>query len=188
MVMASGTNFGLLRTLPHIAGIVIGVTVMYLVVGLVGQPLVANSYLAAALRAVGVLYLLWLAYRLANTRAKPRPTAAASAAPVDSKSKPLNFWQAAAFQWVNPQAWLSVGSALVTYTFVDGTASKLGAVLLAMMFGLVALPVVTGWTLLGVGASRILQRQRSIVIFNRCMALLVVASLIPIVMPMLSSH
>ena len=56
-----------------------------------------------------------------------------------------------------------------------------GALLLVAIFGLVALPVICAWIVLGVGASRLLRSDRSIVAFNRCLAALLVASPIPIV-------
>ncbi|MEO1909079.1 MAG: LysE family translocator, partial [Paracoccus sp. (in: a-proteobacteria)] len=107
MLMASGANFGFRRTLPHMLGIVGGVSVMAF---LVGAGLMALFDILPALnlvlKVVSVSYLLWLAFKIAT------------AAPVeerDADSRPMTFLQAATFQWVNPKAWAMCLSAITLY-------------------------------------------------------------------------
>ena len=107
MLMASGANFGFRRTLPHMFGIVGGVTVMALLVGAGLMALFdAVPALTLVLEVLSVGYLLWLALKIAT------------AAPVeerDADSRPMTFRQAATFQWVNPKAWAMCLSAITLY-------------------------------------------------------------------------
>ena len=138
MLLASGANFGLRRTLPHMLGIGVGFTVM---VALVGAGLirvfdaVPASY--AVLKAVGAAYMLLLAWKIAR------------AAPPDAGGRPgapFTFLQAALFQWVNPKAWAMALTAVSVYA----PSRSLGAVaLVAGVFGLVNLPSVSAWAALG---------------------------------------
>jgi threonine/homoserine/homoserine lactone efflux protein len=170
MLLASGVNFGFRRTVPHMLGIGIGFTVM---VGLVGLGLAAifTAWPPARriLQAVSVVYLLWLAWKIA--RAAPPEDAARTGA------RPLAFLQAAAFQWVNPKAWTMALGAVALYA----PGQELAAVAwVAAVFGLVNLPCVSAWTVLGLGARRLIARPARLRLFNRAMALLLVASLWPV--------
>lgn len=108
MVLASGVNFGIRRTLPHIAGISFGFAAMVVIMGM-GLGMIFDAYpvLNTVLRWVGGAYLLYLAWKIAG-----------AAAPEDaerSAARPLDFIGAAAFQWVNPRhgSWRSVPSPLI---------------------------------------------------------------------------
>ncbi|MDF1728172.1 MAG: LysE family translocator, partial [Sulfitobacter sp.] len=107
MLMTSGANFGFRRTLPHMLGIVGGVSVMALLVGAGLMALFdAVPALNLLLKVVSVAYLLWLAFKIAT------------AAPVEERnaeSRPMTFLQAATFQWVNPKAWAMCLSAITLY-------------------------------------------------------------------------
>ena len=172
MLMASGVNFGFRRTIPHMLGIGIGFTIMVLLVG-VGLAQIFERYpwTNIALTVFSVLYMLWLAWKIAN-----------AAAPKEGEvgGTPMTFIQAALFQWVNPKAWAMALGAITIYA-VD---NSFGAVLfVAIVFGLINLPCVSIWTLLGVGVRELLQDRRYLRAFNWTMALLLIASLYPILMP-----
>ena len=108
MVTASGVNFGFARTIPHLAGILIGFMVMLVACGAgLGALFTAYAPLQYALKIVGAAYMLWLAWKVANARpADDEP---------DASARPLTFLQAAAFQWVNPKAWVIAISAIAIY-------------------------------------------------------------------------
>src|SRR3546814_15766341 len=98
MLMASGANFGLRRTVPHALGVGIGFTLMIVLVG-IGLMGLFDLFpvLNTVLKVVSVAYLLWLAWKIANAAA---PDTAGSA-----RGTPLSFFQAVLFPWVNPKAW-----------------------------------------------------------------------------------
>lgn len=169
MLLASGVNFGFRRTIPHMLGIGIGFTIMVALVGL-GLMGVFTAWPPAqrVLQAVSVIYMLWLAWKIAHASA---PSSAGST------GKPLGFFQAAGFQWVNPKAWTMALGAIALYA-PDQTTSAVLTVALA--FGAVNLPCVSSWTLLGVGLRRFLSNPQRLRLFNWTMAGLLVLSLYPV--------
>lgn len=98
MLMASGTNFGFGRTAPHMIGVALGFAVMILLVCLgIGAVFAALPGAMLVLKIASCAYLLYLAWRIATAP----PPSIDDGAPT---GRPLNFLQAAAFQWVNPKA------------------------------------------------------------------------------------
>ena len=172
MLMASGANFGFRRTVPHMLGVGIGFTVMVLLVG-AGLVQVFTAYPAAhkVLMVVSVLYLSWLAWKIATAAA---PDAAAA------DGRPMTFLQAAAFQWVNPKAWMMAVSATTAYAPDRSFAAIL---LVALIFGAINLPSVSVWTLMGREMRRLLTSRRRLRLFNGSMAALLMASLFPVIFP-----
>ncbi|SLN69228.1 Cysteine/O-acetylserine efflux protein [Roseivivax jejudonensis] len=169
MLMASGANFGVARTVPHMAGIALGFPAMTFLVGL-GVMRVFDLWppAYAILRIVSALYLLYLAWKIAT--AAPRTESAA-------RGRPLTFLEAAGFQWVNPKAWSMGLSAITLYA----PGRDLGAVAwVAGIYVLVSLISTSAWTILGTGIGRILGDARRLRIFNVVMAILLVATLVPV--------
>lgn len=170
MVMSSGANYGLARTLPHIIGIALGFPVMIFAVGF-GMEAVfeAIPQLDTVLRWVAFAYLLYLAWRVANA-GRPK---------LDSEGgRPLGLIGAAAFQWVNPKAWALVLGAMALFITPNGN-HFLEVGLVALLFGLVCVPNGIVWALFGTGIARFLENDRHRRIFNIVMAVLLVASVIP---------
>lgn len=169
MLMASGANFGFRRTLPHMLGIGLGFTFMVLLVGAgLAQVFDAVPYSYTGLKIVSVVYLLWLAWKIAH--AAPIQTGEAA-------GRPFTFLQAAAFQWVNPKAWAMALTAISAYTPDHSTAA---VALVALTFGAINLPSVSTWTVLGQQMARLLTNPRRLTAFNWTMAALLVASLYPV--------
>lgn len=172
MVMASGANFGIRRSIPHALGIAIGFAAMLVLVGLgLARVFVVVPWLKAALAVVSVVYLLWLAWRIAHAAAPERRAA---------KGRPMTFLQAAAFQWVNPKGWTFALSTVTLYA-----AGGPWAVLpVAMVVSAVGLPCIAAWLVLGVQMRRWLNSPVRLRAFNWTMAGLLVASLVPSVAPL----
>jgi threonine/homoserine/homoserine lactone efflux protein len=173
MILASGANYGVARSLPHLLGISLGHALMVLLVG-VGLAGVFDAlpWTRALLAAVSVCYLLWLAWRIATA---PPPERAA----VDGR--PLTFLEAATFQWVNPKAWTMSLSAVTLFAAGGAWAVPL----VALAFLMVNLPSVSCWLLLGVQMRRWLTSPARLRAFNWTMAALLVASLGPTLAPLL---
>lgn len=171
MLMASGVNFGALRTVPHALGVCIGFTLM---VGLVGIGLMgvfdAIPYSHDVLKVLSALYLLYLAYKLATTDTMGDGR---------SDSRPMTFLQAALFQWVNPKAWTMALTAMTVYA---GSGSLQAVLLVTLVFGLVNAPSISVWVLAGDRLGRFLSTRGRLRSFNIAMALLLVASLYPVLM------
>jgi len=175
MMLASGVNFGFRRSVPHWLGICGGFTFMLCAVGLGLHTLLSDQPgLYDLLRYAGSAYLVWMAWRLATATAVP--TSQEDDAP-KSEARPLGVWAAAAFQWVNPKAWVMAVTAMSTY--LPARAQAIDVVALALLFGVINLPCVACWAGGGAALRRFLQDPLRLRIFNISMALALLASLYP---------
>ncbi len=166
MLLASGANFGFRRSVPHMLGISLGFALMALLVG-IGLAQVFELYpvLKLVLKVLAVVYMLYLAWKIAN---------AAAPKAVSGAGKPFTFLQAAAFQWVNPKAW---AMALTAVTVYAPNQELVVIAVVAGVFSAVNLPSVTFWAVLGQQAQRVLTNQRRLRAFNITMAVLLIGSL-----------
>ena len=172
MLMASGANFGFRGSVPHMFGVTLGFILMIILVG-VGLVQVFEAYPLSntVLKVVSIAYLLYLATKIA-TAAPPEKG--------ETAGTPMTLLQAALFQWVNPKAWTLAVTAVTVYT-PDHTLTSIAVV--ALVFGTLNLPSIGSWTFLGQQMARILTNSRRMVLFNWTMALLLVASLYPVLFP-----
>lgn len=171
MLLASGVNFGLRRSVPHMLGISLGFMVLVMCVGFgLGQVFEQVPVLYTVLRYLGAAYLLYLAWKIAGSGA---PDSAGG-----ERGKPFTFLQAAAFQWVNPKAWVMAIGAITTYTPQENFL--VNVLLIAGLFALVNCPSVGLWTVAGSLLRNWLRNPRVLRAFNIGMAVLLVASLYPI--------
>ena len=172
MVTASGVNFGFTRTIPHILGITFGFVVLLIgcAAGL-GALVAAWPPLQTALKVVGSLYLLWLAWKIA--------TAAPASGDDKHVAQPITFLQAALFQWVNPKAVVIALSAIAIYVRPGHWLTDF--VMLAAVFAVATVLAVAAWTGFGVALRQVLSNPKHARVFNIAMALLLVASIVPMV-------
>jgi threonine/homoserine/homoserine lactone efflux protein len=169
MILTSGLNHGVRRSLPHLLGIVLGFAFMVLVLGFGFGLLFARfPLLHTFIKIAGVLYLLFLAWRVATTSPKA----------IEGVGKPpLNFLQAALFQWLNPKAWMMATSGIATFASAEAPAVQI--ILIAMVFMIASLTCTGCWLVFGAVLKKILSQPRSMRLFNRVMAALLVLSLLP---------
>jgi threonine/homoserine/homoserine lactone efflux protein len=172
LVAGSGVNFGFRATVPHILGVTVGYPLMLLLVGVgLAQIFTELPGVHAALKYVCIVYLLYLAWRIARAPVLDTETR--------RSARPLTFLQAAAFQWVNGKGWVVALSAVTTYTVVNSTLT-LQILALAALALLVTLASVSCWTLFGALLRQYLHTERRRRGFNYLMALLLAASILPV--------
>lgn len=166
MLFASGVNFGFIRTLPHMLGIGVGFLSLLLGVGFgLGAVLNTVPLVYTILKFAGGAYLVWVAWKIGTSR---------SLSDGKTGSKPMTFAGAAAFQWVNPKAWVMAVTAMATYT---NPQYYLPTVLLVgFAFAIVNLPSVSTF---GSALRDWLSVPVRLKWFNITMAVLLVASLWP---------
>lgn len=171
MLMASGLNFGLRRTLPHVAGVTIGFSVLVAIVGIgLGAVFEALPLLQTVLKYAGAAYLVYLALALALAQ----PAAATG----DKGGRPLTFFGAALFQWINVKGWVIAVGTVTAYAAIapyPWNMVALSALLLA-----IGLTSSMTWVVFGTALQAVVRSPRALRIFNLAMAALLLASLWPV--------
>ncbi|WP_105132133.1 LysE family translocator [Burkholderia sp. BE12] len=171
MLLASGVNFGFRRTMPHLFGISIGVAILMLCVGFgLGEAFKRLPLLYTILEAASVAYLLYLAWRI-GTSGEVKAHGA--------KPRPMTFIEAAAFQWVNPKAWMMVLTAATTIRL--SADYGMNAAWMSVVFILIGFPCICLWAAFGLGLRRFLSNPRALRLFNVTMAVLLILSLYPLI-------
>lgn len=181
MLMTSGINFGMRRTVPHMLGVSIGFTLMIALIGLgVMKVIEAVPGSVTVITVASGLYLLYMASKIATTSTSPAENGTA-----DAKSKPFTFLQAALFQWVNPKAWTMALTAISAYA--PKSQGWPGVLIVAGVFGIINLPSTGTWELMGSKMRRFLSDPVRLKTFNVIAAILLVASLYPMVSGLLAA-
>jgi threonine/homoserine/homoserine lactone efflux protein len=171
MLLSSGLNYGFRRTLPHIAGITLGFAFLVLVVGLgMGAMFSAYPILRTILKYAGAAYLLYLAIVIAFTK----PSEAGQSA----SGRPMTFMGAALFQWVNVKGWVIVVGSITAYAAIAPYPWNI--IVLATLSLLIGLTSSSTWAFFGSAMQPIVSSPRAVRIFNLIMALLLAASLYPV--------
>ena len=169
LLTATGAHVGVLRGVPCLLGVTIGMGVMMFVVAFgLGSVVIANPTVLRVLNWIGAAFLLWLAWKIATAG---RSDGAAG-------RKPVGFIGAAAFQWINPKSWLVCASAAATF-LQDGARSALAqSAAFGLTFVLASLPSCFPWLAFGAVLQRVLRSERARRIFNGVMGALLAASVL----------
>ena len=171
MLASAGARFGFARTLPHQTGIVVGFAIMTLCIGFgVAALIAAVPPLYLAMKIASIAYLVVLAWQVATVEGKEGAA---------TERRPMGVVAAAAFQWINPKAWIMTLTAVTTYTSAGGD-QRLQVWLLSLAFALVGAASCSTWAAFGQVIRRYLTSGRRREAFNRIMAALLVMSIVPV--------
>jgi len=166
LMAASGLAHGFIRTIPLMMGTLAGIAALFLLCGTgVGAVIVGHPDLRAWLRAVGIAYVFYLAWRLWR-----------SGGPGEARERPpLGFWYGLAFQFANPKAWMMTISAVSMYA-ASGENYAAQLLLVAGVFLACALPSIALWAACGGVLKTVLREGRHMAWLHRGMAVLTAAS------------
>lgn len=169
MLLASGMNHGIRGTIRHLLGVSLGFAFLIFLVAMgLGTLFERYELLELILSLLGAAYLTYLAWKIFTT------TAVKAA---EGQAAPLTFLQAAAFQWVNPKAWVMATTA--SSTLLDTEASVVGgSAALTFGFWLVNLPCIAVWMFSGVYAQRWVDDARRVVVINRTLGVMLAGTVI----------
>jgi len=172
MLTASGATFGFRRTVPHIFGVCVGFSVVLLAV-CAGLDVMFARWpdLQMALRWAGAAYLLYLGWRLLR----------AGEAQAGQAPKPLTLTEAAAFQFLNPKAWVMTLTAAALFLPRD-LGFFAACAYMVLIMALVNLPCITIWALFGSSLRGFLTRPSGRIAFNAAMAVALTVTGIAMVM------
>jgi threonine/homoserine/homoserine lactone efflux protein len=171
MVLSSGLTYDFRRTLPHIAGVTLGVAFVVAAVGLgLGTIFIAYPVLQTVLKYAGAAYLIYLAAMIAMSG----PPKAGEA----GRRGPMTFWDAAVFRWVNVKGWVMVIGTITAYAAIARFPIDITIqTVLCLLLGVLSTAT---WTLFGSVLRPVLKSEPAVRAFNVLMALLLLASLYPV--------
>lgn len=174
MLLSSGLTYGFRPTVPHILGITFGFAFMVGTVGIgLGSVFLAYPILQTILKWGGVAYLVYLAAAIAmSDPVKPEEGG--------RRKGPMTFIGAAMFQWINAKGWVMVISTITAYAAIAAFPLNI-AIQVAISLVLGVMSCMT-WAMFGSALRPLLSSPRAVRIFNVVMALLLLASLIPVFM------
>ena len=170
LLWASGAQFGFVRTLPHVVGTAVGLGAMAVAVAAgLGAIVTSVPEVAFGMKIAGSAYLLYLAYQIAGANALQRGVVA----------RPLGLLQAAAFQAINPKAWIFALGAITTFRPAD-LPILLGGTLVAVTMMVVILPSAALWAGGGEVLSRMIEGQAARRLVSVILAAVVVATVVAV--------
>lgn len=170
MLLSSGLTFGYKRTIPHVLGVVLGFPLMTIFVGLgLGKFFEMYPFAFLVLKILGILYLLYLAYKIARSSPKFKEK--------EEGSKPMKFFPIVLFQWINPKNWMKIITAMSVYVTSLEQASTQILIITGIFFITVFISA-NAWAIGGVVLKKLIKSDVGIKRFNMLMAILLVLSII----------
>ncbi len=166
----SGATFGFRRTLPQMLGVSVGYPLMLAALGLgLGELFKVVPWLHNAMRYVGAAFLLYLAWKLVRANA---PQSAGSA-------RPVGFFEAFFFQWLNPKAWSIALGAIAAFTTPGLSANDFfrEVAVFTLVSAIITFPSLVLWCLFGVAISAMLKDEKKRRVFNYSLAVILVLSI-----------
>jgi len=171
LLTATGANVGLLRGLPCLFGVALGMGLMMAIVAFgLGGLVLGSPRVLEGLNWLGAAFLLWLSWKIATAKGGDS----------GAERKPVGFFGAAGFQWVNPKSWLVSASAAGTYLQAEAGGALSQALSFGGLFVLAALPSCLAWLAFGVVMQRFLRSGRALRSFNLAMGVLLAGSVVMI--------
>jgi threonine/homoserine/homoserine lactone efflux protein len=165
LATAIAANRGLAHAMRFVCSVPVGWSALLLLCAAgVGALVVALPPLKYAIQALGIGYLLWLAWRLARS---------ATLARIDDSRLDIGFWQGAALQFVNIKVWLL--SLTIVAGWIAGRdqlTSRLAVALVVMQVFAFASNLL--YASMGALLRGYLARGRRLLWFNRAMAAVLV--------------
>ena len=139
MLTASGMKFGYLRTLPHIIGIPLGhfIQITLVCYGL-GNVFIKFPQIQFYMKFLCFVYLLYLSWKMLGSISVTKK----------ETGRPLKFYEASLFQFINPKAW-TIAIAAVSGFFPTDENFFVATMFLAVTAPFVCIPSISLWALFG---------------------------------------
>ena len=139
MLTASGMKFGFARTLPHLVGIPSGHIVQISLVSLgLGNLFLQFPELQFYMKILCFIYLLYLSWTIIGSFSLIKK----------ESGRPLKFYEAAAFQFINPKAW-TIAITVVSGFFPTEENFLIATAFLTLTAALVCFPSICVWAIFG---------------------------------------
>lgn len=170
MLWASGAAFGIRRTVPHIVGTAVGIGLMALAMAAGLGALVSTlPQIEFAMKVAGSVYLLYLAVQIAGMHGLMATDIA----------RPLGLPAAAAFQVINPKAWIFALGAMTTFR-PAGLPVLGGSLLVAASMAAVVVPTAALWAAAGGAINLLMAGEGRRRLVAGILAVLVIATVVSV--------
>ncbi len=164
MLTASGMKFGFIRTLPHLIGIPLGHIIQ---IGLTCFGL-ANLFIIYPeiqfyMKILCFLYLIYLSWKMIGSFSSIKK----------ETGRPLKFYEASLFQFINPKAW-SIAIAVASGFFPVEENIFIGVVFVTSTAAIICFPTISLWALFGSGLRSFINNHKTKKVVEYILALLLI--------------
>ena len=165
MIITSGINYGFKATFSFISGATIGFTLLLIMIAL-GLSTVYSAYptVFSFLEIFGALFISYMGYKIATSK---------GAMQMDENKNYLKFHEGFLLQWLNPKAWIACISGVAMFS-----QSQWTLIAFITIYFFVCYASLSFWGVLGQKATRFLNTNRRLELFNMFMGgVLIIAAL-----------
>ena len=161
----SGFNFGLVKTIPHMFGVIFGFTSLVIAINFGLINIFKNfPIIQEILKYMGTIFLIYLSYKISFSKASS-----------DNSSKnPIKFIESFFFQFINPKSVIVAVIMVSTYVVSGENFINYSMWVIAIAFIFACFSIVF-WTLLGRFLRKFATNEKFIKRFNYVMSLLLVS-------------
>jgi threonine/homoserine/homoserine lactone efflux protein len=165
-LIAAGSVYGVRRSLPYLAGIIVGTTIVLVAVATgITAALLAVPAIGSVLVGTSAAYILWLAYHIATAPPLSEQTAAMDAPSVAG---------GALLGVANPKSWVAIASVFTSAHLADDAATD-AAAKIAVLTAMIIMILAT-WLVAGTSLAPILREPRRARVVNAVLAVVLVGA------------
>lgn len=163
IILSSGINHGVKKTIPYVSGATIGFTLLLLFIGF-GFLQIINAFpsFLKYLTIIGSAFILYMGYKIASSTSKIE---------INQESTKPKFYEGFLLQWLNPKAWIACASGAAIFSSPE---SPVPFLTFASIYFVVCYASLAAWALLGDKISFLLHSQKRLRGFNVFMGLLLI--------------
>ena len=160
IILSSGINYGVKKTIPYVSGATVGFTLLLLFIGFgFSQFINAYPFFLTYLAIVGSLYIIYMGYKIASSKPELE---------IRKKDVP-KFYEGFLLQWINPKAWIACVSGASIFSSAESYDPFLTFTIIYFIVCYISLGV---WAILGDKVSYLLKDHFRLRLFNFTMGLL----------------
>ena len=164
MLTASGMKFGFIKTLPHLLGIPLGHIIQ---IGLtcfgLAKIFIIYPQIQIYMKILCFLYLMYLSWKMIGSFSLVQK----------ESGRPLKFYEAALFQFINPKAW-SIAITVASGFFPSQENIVFGIIFVTLTAAIICFPTISLWALFGSGLRKFVKNNKTKKIIEYILAILLV--------------
>ena len=173
ILLSSVINYGYKKSFPFMFANIISYPLLMIFTAFgIGVFLIEHDNIMFILKAVGLLYLCYMAWKIFNDTSSFENNSSIT-------TKPFSFWQGLIYPWINPKAWIVYSSIITVFvTSVEKSSQQISFIIFLIFISMII--TVSIWSFGGILLKRFLKNKKVLKRVNQIMAILLVCSIIPI--------